>query len=123
MNSEFGSGGDGSTEQENAVQSVEKEGKESMSHKRVAPGGWDQVEKRKHGEGGHEHVVVDQGGVAGEGHCDHIANERHDDEDEQELRPPQDEVEHSRHHFCGGVGFGGEILKWREIGGARIEGC
>lgn len=45
MNSEFGSRGDGSDEQEKAVQNVKGERQESMAHERVAPGGWDQVEE------------------------------------------------------------------------------
>lgn len=73
-------------EEENDIEQVNDDWEYGMSHKRVVEGDKYEVEERDHGKCRHEHVVVDEGGVASKGHGDDIANEGHDDEGEDELQ-------------------------------------
>lgn len=57
-----------------------------MSHERVVEGDEYEVEERHHGKYRHEHVVVDERGVASKGHGDDVADEGHDNNGEDELR-------------------------------------
>jgi hypothetical protein len=120
---ELGGHGDSGAKQEDDVEQVDDNGEDWVTRERLVEGDQDEVEQRQHGEGRYEHIVVDERGVACKGHGNDIADERHDDDHEQELRrgrqsvveafwtgseeriayldPSQDEVEGAGHHGGG----------------------
>lgn len=85
MHAQLGGHGNGGAEQKDDVEEVEGDGDDSMDREGVMEGERNQVEEGGHGEGGYEHIVVDEGWVAGKGGGNDVADEGHDDEDEDEL--------------------------------------
>ena len=95
-----------------------------MTRERLIESDQYEVDQRQQCEGCHEHIVVDQRGVASKGHGNDVADEGHDNDHEEELQedhgqslleldraqnnagraclcPSQDEVEWPGHHFDG----------------------
>jgi len=91
----------GGAEPEEHVEHVQGEWKHRVKGKVVVKGDEDEVEQRQHAEDGHEHIVVDDGGVAGEGGSNHVADQSHDNQSAEELEGPQAEIEDSGHHVDG----------------------
>ena len=94
---------DSTAEEEERVQHVESHWDGRVEHEALNNGGRDEVEKRKHREDGAEHVVVDDRWVARVCGCDHVTNQRHDQQSPEELKPAQGEVddrESSLHFDC-----------------------
>lgn len=85
MYSELCGHGDGGAEEEESVEQVQSHRNDGMAHEALIPSTGYQVEERKHAEHGHEHVVIDQGGIACESCGDDVPDECHDEESEEEL--------------------------------------
>lgn len=85
MCAQLGCRGDGGAEQENDIERVQDDGEDRVAREAVIEGDRDQVEQRQHAESRTEHVVVDHRRVAGEGHGDDVAHQRHHQQDEEEL--------------------------------------
>jgi len=84
---------DSTAEEEQRVQHVEGHGDRRVEHEALDDGGRNEVEQRKHGEDGAEHVVVDDRWVASVGRCDHVTDQRHDKQGPEELEPAHGEVD------------------------------
>ena len=76
---------DAADEEKQSIQGVERNHDDRREGQVLFEGGRYQVQQRQHREDGHEHVVVNDGGVAGEGGCDHVADERQDEQRPEEL--------------------------------------
>ena len=89
MCAQLGGGGDGATEEKERVQHVKREHDERVERELLLQRRGDEVEQREQGEHAHEHVVVDDARVAGEGGGDDVAHQRDDEEGPKELEATQ----------------------------------
>jgi hypothetical protein len=89
MRAQLGSGGNTGAEEEQGVQRVQRDHDDRVEGERLLQGGGYEVEEREHGEDAHEHVVVDDARVAGEGRRDDVADECHDEQRPEELKASQ----------------------------------
>lgn len=86
MDTEVGSHGNGTAEEEDGVQSIKSDHEERVALESLLDGGRDKIEQRQHGEHGQEHVVVDDRWVASVGGGDHVTDKCHDQKSPEELR-------------------------------------
>lgn len=83
VHSKVASGRDASDEGEESVEDVQHQRQDRVDHELVLDRDGDEVEQRQHREHRDEHVVVDDRRSARS--CDHVADERHCEQDHEEL--------------------------------------
>lgn len=81
---QVGGGRDTGDQSEEGAEDVEDEREDGVDREGVLDRDEGEVEEGQHAEDGHEHVVVDDRWPAG--HGEHVTDEGHADEDEEELR-------------------------------------
>ena len=83
VHAEVGSSCDTSNEGEESAKSIKDQREDGVDGHGLLHGDEGEVEEREHAEYSNEHVVVDDRGAAGDGK--HVADERHTEEDPEEL--------------------------------------
>lgn len=81
---QIGGGRDTGDQSEESAEDVEDEREDGVDREGVLDRDEGEVEEGQHAEDGDEHVIVDDRGPAG--HGEHVTDEGHADEDEEELR-------------------------------------
>jgi hypothetical protein len=84
VHAQVGGGRDTSDEGEESAESVENQREDGVDGHRLFDRHKSEVEERQHAEYSREHVVVDNGRATADG--EHITDERHTEEDPEELR-------------------------------------
>lgn len=85
VNTKVGGHGDSTAEVEDGVQDIKANNEERVDHERLLDACGNEVQQRKHAEDRDKHAVVDNRRVARVGGCDHVTDERHDEEGPDEL--------------------------------------
>lgn len=87
VDSQVRSSGDGTAEEEEGVEEVEDDHDQRVEGELFLEGCRYEVDQAEHPKDAHEHIVVDDRGVAAGRVGDHVANEGHDEESPEELLP------------------------------------
>lgn len=80
-----GGHGNGTTEEEDGVESVKDNHQERMTLECLLDRRRNEVEQGEHAENSNEHVIVDERWVASVGRCDHVTDNGHDQKRPDEL--------------------------------------